>query len=274
METRKTQEAAFHDHLRAEEPSQRYTQEVEDRTRDNPDWSNFKFYSIERSSRAYTDAWITRHVPGKRVLDYGCGNGDDVIFAVEQGATEAFGIDISAVSIANATKKAADKGLASRAKFVVMDAEKLGFPDDFFDVVIVYGVLHHMEFEAAMGEIARVLKPGGAAICTEALAHNPVIAWYRRRTPELRTDWEVQHILRRKNIRDARRWFGDVKFRTYHLATLAAVPLRHSRLFGPVLRGLGAIDSMLLRIPLLRWWAWHVVFELSNPRSKPTPRTL
>lgn len=263
---RKHREAEFHDHLRHEFPFQRYSVEAEQQLGETEDWSNFKFYSIERRSRALVDEWIKKRCNGKRLLDYGCGNGEDTLYAARHGAY-AVGIDISPISIENCKKLAADAGFADCTEYHVMDAEKLTFPDGSFDLVIVYGVLHHLDFCNAMSEIARVLKPGGQAMATEALAHNPVIRAYRRRTPSLRTHWEVEHILRRENIRTAMRWFGRVKPRFFHLATIAAVPLRKSTAFRPVLRTLESLDAVLLRIPALRWQAWQVVLELSDPRK-------
>lgn len=264
MKDRKEQEAEFHDHLRHEFPFQRYSLQAERELGESPEWSNFKFYSIERKSRAYADEWIRSRCYGKRVLDYGCGNGADTIFAARNGA-HAVGIDISPVSIDNCRRNAAEAGVADRTEYHMMDAEALTFEDNSFDLVVVYGVLHHLQFAKAMTEISRVLRPDGAAICTEALGHNPLIRAYRRRTPNLRTEWETNHILRRENIRSASRWFGRVKPRFRHLATIAAVPLRRTRSFGLVLSALELLDAAVLRIPGLRWQAWQVVLELAEP---------
>ena len=199
MDDRKEKESRFHDNLREELPFQHYSRESEEELRDDPRWSNLKFYSIERKSRGYVEDWIRTRCNGKRILDYCCGNGEDALFAAEHGAT-AVGIDLSEVSIMNCKRAAAGKGLSDRVTFQVMDAERLEFEDNSFDLVVVCGVLHHLDFPAAMAEISRVLKPDGQAICTEALGHNPLIHAYRKRTPHLRTSWEVDHIIRREDI--------------------------------------------------------------------------
>lgn len=269
MNSRMQHEAEFHDHLREEAPFQRYSREAEEALKDDSNWSNFKWYSIEQSSRRYVEEWIRTRCRDKRLLDFCCGNGDDSIFAAKNGAS-AVGIDISPVSIENGKKKAAEEGLGDRAQFFVMNAEALTFGANSFDLVVVYGVLHHLDFAKAMSEISRVLKPMGAAICTEALAHNPLIHAYRKKTPHLRTPWEVDHILRKDTIDSAGRWFGKVETRFYHLATLAAVPFRKTFLFKPILDLMRAVDWVLLAIPWVRWQAWQCVFELSEPR-KETP---
>jgi hypothetical protein len=56
----------------------------------------------------------------------------------------------------------------------------------------------------------------------------------------------------------------------FHLATLAAVPFRNTRLFEPLRNGLEAVDSLLLRVPGLKWQAWMVVFVLSEPKKTRT----
>ncbi len=266
MESRKKQEAEFHSHLREDMPFQRYSAEVEETAEGDPQWSNFKYYSIETKSRAYVDQWIRARCGGKRLLDYGCGNGEDSIVAARHGAF-VVGIDISDVSIANCKQKALEAGVGDRTEFLMMDAESLQFEDNSFDLVVEYGVLHHLDFSAAMNEIRRVLKPDGAAICTEALAHNPLIRAYRNRTPELRTPWEVDHILRREQIQMAEKWFARVDYNFYHLATLAAVPFRKTPVFSPLLGCLEALDALLLRLPMIQWQAWQVVIELSKPRK-------
>lgn len=183
----------------------------------------------------------------------------------EAGA-EVVGIDISEVSIQNAEREALRKGL--QARFVVMDCEQLDFPDSSFDLINVSGVLHHLDLSKAFPELARVLKPTGSIICVEALAHNPVFQTYRRLTPHLRTEFETEHILRRRDVFKARKFFNRVELRFFHLASLVAVPFRKSRIFEPLLSALEVVDNGLLRMPVIRWWAWQIAFLLSGPRRR------
>jgi SAM-dependent methyltransferase len=131
-------------------------------------------------------------------------------------------------------------------------------------------VLHHLDLPRAYAELARVLKPDGVVVATEALKHNLVIQAYRKFTPHLRTEWEVDHILGRQEIGMARKYFGDVRVRRFfHLTTLAAMPLTGTKFLEPMRRMLYACDSVLLRLPGLRWQAWMAVFTLSAPRDVP-----
>jgi len=98
--------------------------------------------------------------------------------------------------------------------------------------------------KTAYAELARILKPGGKLVCTEALRHNPFIHWYRKRTPQLRTKWECEHILGIPEMRASQEYFGSVKIRFFHLVSLAAVPFRKKPVFSSWLSLLEGIDGV------------------------------
>jgi hypothetical protein len=103
-------------------------------------------------------------------------------------------------------------------------------------------------------------------LCIEALGHNPIINLYRRLTPGLRTAWEVDHILKERDIRRAKQVFGHVEGRYFHLFAIGAALLRRTPLFGPALAVLDGVDQAVLRIPGLRSMAWQILFELGQPK--------
>jgi SAM-dependent methyltransferase len=256
-EQRKREEADFHDRLRGADL-------LTDRSEFERLTANKRFYSIDRRSRRFIADWLAARCRGKRVLDYCCGDGYYSIVAARNGGS-AVGIDISAVSIENCKRIAAEQAVSDRTEFVVMDAENLRFPDDSFDLACVSGVLHHLDLPRAFGELARVLKPNGAVVSLEALGHNPLIRAYRARTPHLRTSWEAQHIIRMNDLELAKSYFKSVRYEFFHLATLAAVPLRNTPIFRPSLAILEGVDRLLLRIPGLREQAWMIGFVLAEP---------
>ncbi len=97
---------------------------------------------------------------GLRVLEVGVGMGADYLEWLKAGAL-ATGVDLSAISLERA------KGRCEMAGYTpdlhVSDAEHLPFPDDTFDVVYSYGVMHHSpDTPQCIREAWRVLKPGGA----------------------------------------------------------------------------------------------------------------
>jgi ubiquinone/menaquinone biosynthesis C-methylase UbiE len=230
-------------------------------------FSNMKFYSISRSSFAYRDKRLYENIKGKEALDYCCGNGEIALEMARLEAAQVHGIDISQVAVDNANELAQKEGVSERCVYSVMDAEQMTFDNDKFDVIHEYGALHHLDLQAALKELSRVLKPGGRLVCTEALRHNPFIHWYRNRTPHLRTQWEVEHILGVPEIMSGKQYFGNVDVRFFHLAVLAAVPFRKTKIFKPLLSCLEAVDSVLTRLPGIRRWAWIAVIVYTEPRK-------
>jgi 2-polyprenyl-3-methyl-5-hydroxy-6-metoxy-1,4-benzoquinol methylase len=246
VEARLRREAEFHDHTAVDD------------TRKPAE----KFYAIARRSSDYFRSKIFTGIEGKRVLDYGCGTGWNSCDLASHGAIVT-GIDISPGAIEVGRQRAKEEGLADRVDLRVMNAEKLELADNTFDIVCGNGILHHLDLDACYREIHRVLKPGGIAVFQEPLGHNPLINWYRNRTPEMRT--EDEHPLLMADIERARSIYRDVDVRYYHLTSLAIVPLRNTPLFNPLYALTEAVDSVLMTvIPPLRGWGWMAVMVMTK----------
>jgi ubiquinone/menaquinone biosynthesis C-methylase UbiE len=100
---------------------------------------------------------------GKRVLDIGCGLGGKTVAYGEAGAAEIIGADCSADHVAAAERFARGSERTFRWGFVVGDAAGLPFADETFDTVIANDAMEHFpEPDAALGEMVRVTKRGGA----------------------------------------------------------------------------------------------------------------
>lgn len=100
--------------------------------------------------------------PGQRLLDIGCGLGDAALaLAQDLGSQgEVVGIDVSAEMITGARSRA--RAASCRARFTVGDALDLAEPDCSFDAVRSERTLQWLtDPEAAVAEMARVLRPGG-----------------------------------------------------------------------------------------------------------------
>jgi len=178
---------------------------------------------------------------------------------------DVLGIDISPEGVENANKNAQEAGVAGHCEFLTMDGENLVFPESSFDVAVEYGALHHVDLDAAMRELSRVLKPGGEMICIEALRHNPVIHTYRKLTPSLRTEWEVAHILSVDDLDVVRKYFKQVQVRFFHLMVLGAVPFRKTFLFRPLRNALDALDSRILANQAVGKYAWIMAITMKDP---------
>lgn len=219
-----------------------------------------KFYAVTSNSRMRYRDLILKDVRGKRVLEYGCGPGSSA-FEIARRGGRVVGIDISRVGLDLAAKRAKAEGVSDRTEFMLMNAEELSFADASFDLIVGTGILHHLDLEKSYAELARVLKPGGVAVFSEPLGHNPLINWYRRRTPHLRTSDE--HPLLMSDLMLAKRRFASVNVSFHHLTSLTVVPFRSTPLFRPLYALTEGLDRILWSIiPPLRSWAWCAVLEI------------
>jgi len=111
---------------------------------------------------------VARLRPGEKVLDVASGSGDLArAFARRVGPTgEVWATDINRSMLARGRDRLLDAGCLVPA--VQCDAERLPFPPASFDCVSVgFGLRNMTRKEAALAEMARVLKPGGRLLVLE-----------------------------------------------------------------------------------------------------------
>ncbi len=110
---------------------------------------------------------------GGDVLEIGGGGG---AMAARLLATRP-GLQITVTDYDEAMVTAARARLATsadRASVRQADATQLPFPDDRFDAVLSFIMLHHViDWEAAVGEAIRVLRPGGVLVGYDLVASRP-----------------------------------------------------------------------------------------------------
>ena len=108
---------------------------------------------------------IADHFSGyTRVLDIGCGGGEQAALLVDSGIAEVYGIDASPYMVAHASQS------YPHVPFSVAAAENTGFPDGEFDAVCMSFVFHEIPppfADTAISEIHRILRPGGELIIAE-----------------------------------------------------------------------------------------------------------
>lgn len=107
-------------------------------------------------------------LPGNRVLDIAGGSGDlSRLFAKKVGKLgQVILTDINASMLAVGRDRMLDEGLAVPA--AQCDAEKLPFPDNYFDCVsVAFGLRNMTHKDRALKEMYRVIKPGGRLLVLE-----------------------------------------------------------------------------------------------------------
>ena len=105
---------------------------------------------------------------GSRVLDVAGGTGDlSLAFSRRVGKSgQVWLTDINNSMLTNGRDRLADKGIL--LPVAQCDAEKLPFPDDYFDCVsVAFGLRNMTHKDRALAEMFRVLRPGGRLLVLE-----------------------------------------------------------------------------------------------------------
>jgi SAM-dependent methyltransferase len=124
------------------------------------DW-HWWFVSRRRIAAALLDQWLEPE-PGDRVLDVGCGTGGNLAALARWGRVSA--IDVSGCPLEFARRRRS-AGLSQASALV------LPYPDQTFSLITAFDLLYHQwinDDERAIGEIYRVLKPGGWLLVTDS----------------------------------------------------------------------------------------------------------
>ena len=105
--------------------------------------------------------------PATRALDLACGTGD-IAFALADRGAAVVGLDVTHRMVEIALAKAGDRareGARRTPRFLVGDMMALPFPDRSFDVITTgYGIRNVPRIAPAIGEMSRVLRPGGVLL--------------------------------------------------------------------------------------------------------------
>lgn len=161
-------------------------------------------------------------------------------------------INISEAELSLGRRKAEARGVD--IDFRLMDAHKLSFPDNSFDVVFGFGILHHLDYATALDEIWRVLRPGGRMIFNEPLDMNPVGVLVRKLTPRARTPDEAP--IRREHLALFKERF-DVDLHPQQFLSVPAGIVSRAIMktpANPLMRTVFGLDRVLAHAPGLRLW--------------------
>lgn len=114
-----------------------------------------------------------------RLLDLATGTGDQILHLLDGGAeiATAVGIDMAGEMLACGREKIARRGLAERVELREGDATQIPFGDGTFDAVtITFGIRNVGDVSRVLGEMRRVLRPGGRALILEFSLPNGALA--------------------------------------------------------------------------------------------------
>lgn len=106
---------------------------------------------------------------GGRALEIGCGGGAGLELILDRcGAETVDAFDLDARMVARARRRLSRRG--SRVRIWKGDATAIAAADAAYDAVFDFAILHHVpDWRAALGEIRRVLRPGGRLYAEEVL---------------------------------------------------------------------------------------------------------
>ncbi len=113
-------------------------------------------------------------VSGRDVLEVGCGSGYGAQLLSSLHPRSYQGFDFMPEQVELARKRAPEMD------FFVQDASNMkAIADQSKDTVVIFGVLHHItEWKEAIGECARVLRPGGEMFVEEP--DGEILGWFER----------------------------------------------------------------------------------------------
>lgn len=175
---------------------------------------------------AYAFASLMDLGPGSLLVDVGCGRGELIALAAEQGV-RAVGVDYAPAAVALAKLSIGARGLDGLAQVHESDARSLPVGDAQADAVSMLDVVEHLlpaELELALAEAHRVLKPGGKLVIhtfPNRLIYELTYRWLRRAVPrsyrdrwpaDPRTSWEREMHVNEQTLRGISRSVDSVGF--------------------------------------------------------------
>jgi SAM-dependent methyltransferase len=212
----------------------------------------FRFRAVEKR--------IVASRPGFRVLDVGCGRGDNLRRLVRYGG-RVVGVE-------------PDRRRAREAREIAPTAtavgENLPLKDKSFDMIYISHVLHHArDVNAVLRESERLLAPGGLLFVIETIDDSPLMRVARALQPSWEED-EVLNRFRYEELKERIRAQGfkvleGEKFNWMYFAwELIPMALKPMELFTPLFIGL----EVLFHRPLGKRWGGHCYFVAQKAGSE------
>lgn len=166
---------------------------------------------------------------GRRVLDVGCGLGENAVLLAACGA-RVTGLDVSPGSIAHARRLAAASGV--ELELVCAPLEEAELAPRSFDVVWGDGVLHHLlhDLDGALARLVALARPGGLLVFSEPVDRVPGLRALRRLVPVPLDGTPNERPLRERELALVRRHLPDLSVRSFAFLSRVNRLLVHNRL--------------------------------------------
>ncbi len=129
-----------------------------------------------------------------RILDIGCGQGQQTMELARLAESEVTAIDIDQAALSKLRQRIDETCLGDRIKTIHVSLLDNQFDDNSFDLLWEEGVFHLLDASKSLPECRRLLKPGGYLVMHET------IIWFesiREKLPEFSFEFVDQHILPR-----------------------------------------------------------------------------
>ncbi len=102
--------------------------------------------------------------PGCRVLDVGCGNGRPSVAVARDTGADVVAIDINRAGLSAGATYAYAEGVADQVSFEYADVLATEFEDERFDAALVQETSPHFSLGPLLGEVGRLVRPGGRVV--------------------------------------------------------------------------------------------------------------
>jgi SAM-dependent methyltransferase len=195
-------------------------------------------------------------VKGCRVLDYGCGQGEEAVYLAKMGA-HVTAIDISPVGIRLTKERARLNGAGNRVDAKLMRCDPTEFPSESFDVIHGFGILHHIGLRIGLMEVKRLLRLGGRALFFEHMGNSKAIEWLR---PKEKNYTSGEHPLTWKEIQEFQPEFSRMVAKPFHI--VSRLRRRIQLLNLPLVKRFD--HALLSALPSMRYFASGVVIYLEK----------
>lgn len=240
------------------------------------DLSAYKHKPSRRGSFLFFETFIDgMDQRGKRILDVGCGVGENAVFHACKGWDNVSAIDISSDSIEVAKQLAEKFRVQDKIQFQVGSSNSLPYPDNYFDIVYSHGLLSFVNKSKTIMEMRRVVKKNGLVIICDTLRAGSVINGIRSLNSKFRKKniGNYKDILNDKDIDNISTQFKSIEVYKFNFISAYYMPFEKiiSNAF-PITEGaiervggvLAKIDNIILRCKFLKRYAFKTCIILKK----------